>query len=249
MNTITQRLIYIYHNNKQEGPYTVKEIKKMLVDGIVYNNTLSWEKGMNYWVPLYTLHPDIQPPIELQSEPPIEIPDIRPNPIETWKSILGCLFVYNFVLAFCWIVFMNTKDGSKMSVLFCFLTVFFFVGDIFLITGGLISLIKISLFGDLEKENEIEKKAKAKAYGEKFQSQFNILDGSHKELTRVIKERMNDPESYQHVKTAYEFSGDTMWVETIIRGKNVLGALMFDKFRAKVSLDGQILEMKNMKLY
>ena len=51
---------------------------------------------------------------------------------------------------------------------------------------------------------------------------FHFWDGSHIELTKIIKRRMNDPDSYKHVETRYIDRGDHIWVRTEFLGKKRL---------------------------
>lgn len=78
---------------------------------------------------------------------------------------------------------------------------------------------------------------------EKIESQFSAWDGSHINLTTLIKNNMNDRKSYKHVKTVYWDNGNYLIVQTTFRGKNAFGALVLNTFKAKVSLDGEILEI------
>lgn len=90
---------------------------------------------------------------------------------------------------------------------------------------------------------EKQKKMAAEARREKIERQFSGWDGSHRNLTRFIKESMNDPDSYEHVKTVYWDRGDHLRVRTTFRGKNAFGGLIKNTVLAKVSLDGQILQI------
>jgi hypothetical protein len=72
---------------------------------------------------------------------------------------------------------------------------------------------------------------------------FNQLNGSHIELTKRIKSRMNDPSSYDHVETVYWDKGDYLLVKTTFRGTNAFGGVVQNVARARVGLGGQVLEM------
>ena len=88
---------------------------------------------------------------------------------------------------------------------------------------------------------------KAEQRVEMIEEQFSVWDGSHRELTKFIKESMNDPSSYEHVKTAYEDREDYLIVETTFRGKNAFGGIVKNTVRAKVSLDGKIIEITDVQ--
>jgi len=76
----------------------------------------------------------------------------------------------------------------------------------------------------------------------KIDAQFSGWDGSHINLTKLIKESMNDPDSYDHVETVYWDQKNHLIVSTTFRGKNAFGAVVKDYIKAKVSLDGVILK-------
>jgi len=89
-----------------------------------------------------------------------------------------------------------------------------------------------------------EQKRKAEiARKEDLKSQFSSWNGSHRNLVRLIKESMNDPGSYKHVKTVYWDKGDHLVVKTSFRGKNAFGGVVLNYVTAEVSLNGQILEI------
>jgi hypothetical protein len=78
---------------------------------------------------------------------------------------------------------------------------------------------------------------------EKIEKQFSAWDGSHINLTKVIKKAMNDPKSYDHVETVYWDMGDHLVVRTTFRGKNVFGGVVKNTVKAKVSDNGDVLEI------
>jgi len=77
--------------------------------------------------------------------------------------------------------------------------------------------------------------------------QFDSYDGSHIKLVRYVKEKMNDPKSFEHVKTEYADKGDYIYLEMTFRGKNALGVLVLNKVTAKAKIDGQILEVQQIE--
>jgi len=108
--------------------------------------------------------------------------------------------------------------------------------------------VYVAEVAELKKKEEAEATAleEAKAFADrekKIQSQFSSWDGSHTNLTKVIKESMNDPKSYEHIKTTYIDMVDYIIVTMEFRGKNAFGALVKNTVRASVSLDGEVLEV------
>lgn len=76
-----------------------------------------------------------------------------------------------------------------------------------------------------------------------IKSQFNAWDGSHINLTRLIKRTMNDPNSFEHVGSSYIDNGDHLVVLTQFRGKNAFGGVVTNSVKAKVDLEGNIIEI------
>jgi len=100
-----------------------------------------------------------------------------------------------------------------------------------------------------ESKQHAEEAAQARAEFEKQQrekeieDQFSAWDGSHIELTKIIKASMNDPKSYEHVETVYQDAGDRLIVITTFRGKNAFGGTVVNTVKANVSLDGKDVEV------
>jgi outer membrane PBP1 activator LpoA protein len=88
---------------------------------------------------------------------------------------------------------------------------------------------------------EDEKRRAAALRSKQVENQFSSWDGSHKNLEGHIRSIMNDPDSYEHVKTVYWDRGDHLIVQTSFRGKNAFGGLVLNSIRAEVSMDGQVV--------
>ena len=78
---------------------------------------------------------------------------------------------------------------------------------------------------------------------DKIEKHFSSWDGSHVELTKIIKSTMNDPDSYKHVETKYGDQGEYISVKTTFRGKNAFGGVVTNWITAKCSIDGKVLEI------
>lgn len=87
-----------------------------------------------------------------------------------------------------------------------------------------------------------EQKAR-EARDNEIKSQFSAWDGSHREFERIIKESMNDPDSYDHVETRYIDEGTYIRVFTKFRGKNAFGGVVVDSATADFTLDGTLLRV------
>jgi len=85
--------------------------------------------------------------------------------------------------------------------------------------------------------------AQAQQRVEMIEAQFSIWDGSHRNLTKMIKNAMHDSDSYEHVATARFDRGDYLQVQTTYRGKNLFGAVVTNSVQATVSLSGTVLSI------
>jgi len=111
---------------------------------------------------------------------------------------------------------------------------------------GLIGVILlVGMFGNmLSESNKTSKPKTAKEIRkERIESTFSAWDGSHMGLEKLIKRTMNDPDSYEHVKTVYSDKGNYLIVKTTFRGKNAFGGVVTNWIMAKADLDGNIIEV------
>jgi len=72
----------------------------------------------------------------------------------------------------------------------------------------------------------------------KIESQFSKWDGSHYSVEKYIKNNLKDPDSYDHVKTAFADKGDHIIIETTYRAKNSFNATTTGRVLARASIDG-----------
>jgi len=75
---------------------------------------------------------------------------------------------------------------------------------------------------------------------------FSAWDGSHKTLVEFVKSNMNDPESFEHVKTNYWDNGrDTIIIKMTYRGKNGFGGVLTKIVRAEADISGNLIKVDN----
>ena len=106
-----------------------------------------------------------------------------------------------------------------------------------------IVLISIALFFvKCGVDNEAEESKKS-INQKKLYKQFSSLNGSHRETTRLIKNSMNDPESYEHIETRFRVNSDTttITVYTKFRGKNAFGALVINEATTLFDIDENLI--------
>lgn len=89
-----------------------------------------------------------------------------------------------------------------------------------------------------KKEEELNKNRK-----ETIEKQFSAWDGSHPALTRLIKENMNDPDSYDHIETKFRDDGNSIFVITKFRGANAFGGKVINTISARVDFEGNVIEI------
>jgi len=78
---------------------------------------------------------------------------------------------------------------------------------------------------------------------ELVESQFSSWDGSHMNFTAIIKNAMNDPRSFEHVRTTYVDQGESVVVTTSFRGKNAFGGVVVNTMTARFDLEGNLIEL------
>jgi hypothetical protein len=91
-----------------------------------------------------------------------------------------------------------------------------------------------------EKE-ESEARRRVAAREARVKAQFSQWDGSHIEFTRLIKETMHNPKSFEHVKTEYGDFGYRIVVRTTFRGTNGFGGIVKNTQTATYSENGAFL--------
>lgn len=91
---------------------------------------------------------------------------------------------------------------------------------------------------ELRKQEELNKNRE-----ETIKRQFSSWDGSHRTLTKVIKDSMNDPDSYEHIETRYRDDGNSIIVITKFRGANAFGGKVVNTMTARVDIDGNVIEV------
>lgn len=72
---------------------------------------------------------------------------------------------------------------------------------------------------------------------------FSAWDGYNRELVKLVKNKMNDKKSFEHVDTSYTLLDDYAIVVMEFRGKNSFGALVMNSVKAKISYDCEVLEI------
>lgn len=76
-----------------------------------------------------------------------------------------------------------------------------------------------------------------------IENQFSKFDGRHIKLTVLVKQKLNDPKSFEHVETKYSKQGDNLIVFMTYRATNSFGALVLGSVKAKVYYSNDVIEI------
>ncbi len=76
---------------------------------------------------------------------------------------------------------------------------------------------------------------------------FREWNGAHRNLEKLVKQSMNDSNSYEHVETRYSDNGDHLIVRTTFRGKNAFGGVVKNSVTAKTDLKCNVVQVIEQK--
>lgn len=102
---------------------------------------------------------------------------------------------------------------------------------------------KIKLGAEENARKEAEAKTAREARKKEVEGQFSGWDGSHRTFEKMIKQTMNDPDSYEHVETRFADQGDYIRVFTKFRGKNAFGGMVVDSATADFTITGVLIRV------
>lgn len=112
-------------------------------------------------------------------------------------------------------------------------------------SGKADSIVNNREFFEFNMEQRALKKWVKKAKKE-FPKQFNKLDGSNEYLVEAVKEAMNDPLSFRHEITKWEYGSGYKYVRVYMQysGKNAFNARVKNTVTAIIDIEGNILEVE-----
>jgi hypothetical protein len=102
---------------------------------------------------------------------------------------------------------------------------------------------KIKLDAEEKVRKEVAAQQAREARKKEVEGQFSGWDGSHRTFERLIKQTMNDPDSYEHVETRFADKGDYIRVFTKFRGKNAFGGMVVDSATADFTITGDLIRV------
>lgn len=78
---------------------------------------------------------------------------------------------------------------------------------------------------------------------QKIEAQFSPLNGEHKNLTKLIKQSMNDPKSYENIQTNYWDMDTAIIVNQEYTGTNALGGRVRGFIKASIDTNGNVISI------
>lgn len=111
------------------------------------------------------------------------------------------------------------------------------------VVGFFVLMVAIVVVGEKFYEAPPQRSKMEPTREETVRSAFSPWSGSHMRLERAIKAAMNDPKSFEHVRTTYVDRGDHLIVTTAFRGTNAFGGKVLNTWTAKTALDGTVIEI------
>lgn len=100
---------------------------------------------------------------------------------------------------------------------------------------GFLGLIVLSIIGVNIRTENLRK-------SNPFIDQFNQLDGSHYELSKLIKSNLKDPDSFQHIETrSIKTEDGNVRVVTEYRSKNSFGGYTIGYVRGDFDNEGKLI--------
>lgn len=93
-------------------------------------------------------------------------------------------------------------------------------GCLILIMMALIIMMLTYVTCESEPDKPLTKK---ELHEQNINKLFSAWDGSHINLSKKIKEALNDPESYEHIKTTYKDLDSILVISTTFTAKNGFG--------------------------
>jgi hypothetical protein len=123
------------------------------------------------------------------------------------------------------------------------------------IVSILVILVAISFFTHLGDNNKVNSnsvggtpevqptKTAEQIRTEEIAKCFSPWDGSHINLTELIKKEMKSPDSYKHVETRYVDEGNHLLVVTKYRGTNSFGAVVPGTITAETILNCSVTKI------
>ena len=90
---------------------------------------------------------------------------------------------------------------------------------------------------------KIQQEIKEESHQKWITKQFSGWDGRHTRIVQLIKPKLNDPSSFEHVETRYSKQGDDIIVFMTYCAKNQYGGVVMGNVKAKVCYSNDAIEI------
>lgn len=116
---------------------------------------------------------------------------------------------------------------------------------LFILLGLMIVLISSIPKPELTDEQRQEQAEieKSKDRKKTIEANLSSWDGSHKELSKYIKDNLNDPSSFEHLETVYFDQDSVVIFITQYTAKNAFGGRVKGYAKAKADSTGKLTEI------
>lgn len=111
------------------------------------------------------------------------------------------------------------------------------------ITGALVLVVIVAIIYATCSDSDAAPLSAAEQHKKRIEEQFSAWDGSHTNLKKMIKDNMNDPDSYENVETNYFDMDSFVIINQTYTGKNAFGGRVKGFVKAKADTLGNIIEI------
>lgn len=173
--------------------------------------------------------------------------------------IVVVLLIVVAIISACIYNFIKNKSGPSRIANVLVIIIIILIGY-FIYRAGTVTDEKKESKPKVEAKKEVEPKTPAQiakekeqkekeAYQQWINNQFSPWDGSHINLVKMVKEKMNNPKSFEHVETTYENKGYKKGITVLMtyRGTNAFGAVVTNQVIADIDYKKNWITWKEVK--
>ncbi len=91
-----------------------------------------------------------------------------------------------------------------------------------------------------------ENEARVEMAKKKYPEYFKTFNGSYYKIVDLVKKQMNDPSSFKHIDTRWEYGSGYRYARARMEysGKNAFGGRVREAITVKIDIDGNIFEIE-----
>lgn len=120
----------------------------------------------------------------------------------------------------------------------------FFI-KLFIALGGCVAIFLIVgyVFIDNPPPPPTKPLTKQEKIQEKVESLFSFWDGSHYQLKKLVKNNLNNPDSFKHRWTKYRMEDGDLIIRMTYSGTNAFGGVVTNSVLVRGDIEGNIVEI------